>query len=146
MHSSQSGGRRRMSNPLPKDFPEDAEKQLRLFEMFLKRCSPEEGYVLATLGTAIRLNRVSELWRAIEPLAERMSMPVALFAKMISPGLREKARAAIESLQTLYRERQTNNQPEKEIKNVRTRRTIEKRRSEKNSRRVATKTKRTDQT
>jgi len=44
-----------MSNPLPKDFPEDAEKQLRLFEMFLKRCSPEEGYVLATLGTAIRL-------------------------------------------------------------------------------------------
>src|SRR6266540_2888296 len=79
-------------------------------------------------------------------LAERMSMPVALFAKIISPGLREKARAAIESLQTLYRERQTNNQPEKEIKNVRTRRTIEKRRSEKNSRRVATKTKRTDQT
>src|SRR6266542_3225151 len=79
-------------------------------------------------------------------MAERMSMPVAVSAKMRSPGLREKARAAIESLQTLYRERQTNNQPEKEIKNVRTRRTIEKRRSEKNSRRVATKTKRTDQT
>lgn len=53
-------------------------------------------------------------------LAERMGMPVALFAKMINPGLREKARAAIESLQTLYQERQTNNQTEKEIKNVRT--------------------------
>ncbi len=47
-------------------------------------------------------------------LAERMGMPVALFSKMINPGLREKARSAIESLQTLYRERQTNNQPEKE--------------------------------
>jgi len=78
-------------------------------------------------------------------LAERMGMPVALFAKMINPGLREKARAAVESLQTLYRERQ-NNQIEKEIENVRTARTIEKRRSGKNSRGVAAKAKRTDQT
>lgn len=62
-----------MNRPLSKDFPEDAEKQLRLFEMFLKKCSPEEGYVLATLGTAIRLNRVSELWRAIEPLAQDLA-------------------------------------------------------------------------
>lgn len=62
-----------MSNPLPKDFPEDAEKQLRLFEVFLKQCSPEEGYVLATLGAAIRLNRVPELWRAIELLAKELA-------------------------------------------------------------------------
>src|SRR6266508_700324 len=77
-------------------------------------------------------------------LAERMSMPVALFAKMISPGLREKARAAMESLQTLYRERQTNYPPEKEIKHVRTRRTTENRGSEQHSRSVSTKTRRSD--
>jgi hypothetical protein len=55
------------------NLPEDTEKQLRLFQMFLKQSSPEEGYILATLGTAIRLNRVSDLWRVIEPLSEELA-------------------------------------------------------------------------
>ena len=51
----------------------DTEKQLRLFEMFLNASSPEEGYVIATLGTAIRLNKVIQLWKCIEQLSEKLA-------------------------------------------------------------------------
>jgi len=79
-------------------------------------------------------------------LAERMKIPIVVFSGMISTEMRQKAKAAIESLQTFYRERQ-NNQTEKEIKNVRMRmdnrrnkqRAVGKQRSEKRS------AKRTDQ-
>lgn len=78
-------------------------------------------------------------------LAERMKIPIVVFSGMISTEMRQKAKAVIESLQTLYRERQANNQTEKEIEDVRVRRTIEKR-SGKNPRGKTARTKRTDQT
>lgn len=56
---------------------------------------------------------------------------------LVNGSMREKIRAGIENLQARYRERASmdnGNQPEKEIKNVRTNRQIERRRSEKRPR------------
>ncbi len=81
-----------------------------------------------------------------EYLIEETEIPQVIAALAITPQVEAQARAAIEKLQTLYRERQAEiKRSEKEIENVRTRRQAE-RRSTKNHRRTDARTKRTDQT
>lgn len=61
-------------------------------------------------------------------LIEQTDVPGQLIALAITPAIEAQARSAIERLQTLYRERANHNQnqseqqPEKEIKNVRRKR------------------------
>lgn len=77
-------------------------------------------------------------------LAERMNIPLPLFSAMLTTEIRLKAKAAIETLQQCYRER--NNQTEKEISHGDQRRsTTVPRRSGKNPKRTNTGAKRTDQ-